>query len=66
MKLLAFVPLSVLDTFYNLIKSKFKNDNKKFFKYFDKYYMGSKKFKKELWNYNNIILSNNKRNCILY
>ena len=31
MKLLAFVPLSVLDTFYNLIKSKFKNDNKKLF-----------------------------------
>ena len=66
MKLLEFVPLSVLDTFYNLIKSKFKNDNKKFFEYFDKYYMGNRKFKRELWNYNNTILSNSNREIVFY
>ena len=63
---MAFIPLNNLDSFYKLIKAKYKSDNKNFFEYFDKYYMGSFKFKKEMWNYNQTILSNINNNIIFY
>ena len=48
-----------------MIKLKYFEDNKSFFKYFEKYYINKKKFKIEFWNYTNDI-NNNINNSIIF
>ena len=36
--------------FYKLIKNKYNKSYHEFFIYFEKYYLSSKKFSKEIWN----------------
>ena len=42
MKLLLFIDNETIDNFFGLIKEKYYNTNKKFFDYFQKYYMNDK------------------------
>ena len=48
-----------------MIKLKYFEDNKSFFKYFEKYYINEKKFKIEFWNYTNVI-NNNINHTIIF
>ena len=65
-KLLSFIPYAKIDSFYKLIKNKYNKSYPEFFIYFEKYYLSSKKFSKEIWNYSNIIFNNLNNNIIFF
>ena len=59
MKILLFIDSDKIDSFFTLIKNKYYNTNKKFFIYFEKYYMENKIIKDRQWNYYNFLKSEN-------
>ena len=65
-KLLIFILYAKIDSFYKLIKNKDNKSYPDFFIYFEKYYLYSKKFSKEIWNYSNIIFNNLINNIIFF
>ena len=66
-KLLCFMPNNKIKNFYQLIKQKYLNSFKEFFKYFDKYYINSNFFTIDIWNYNKVILNHiNDRDSIIF
>ena len=69
-KLLAFIPLDLINGFFNLIEEKYKNNNKKFFEYFHKTYLNKKNkqsiFNPNNWNYNTQIVNSMNNNILFY
>ena len=55
---MCFFPKNQIDNFFNLIKEKYPSSNENLFLYFEKYYLKNKRFKKEIQNYNKVILDN--------
>ena len=49
-KLLYFIHFDKFDNFYRLILDKYRSKFDDFFRYFNKYYIKGKLFKKEIWN----------------
>jgi len=64
-KLLCFIPLSIVEDFYEKINQKYGKKYKNFFKYFQKQYITNKYFDISKWNYNTLI-ENNLDNQILF
>ena len=64
MKLLLFIDSETIDNYFVLIKAKYYNSNKKFFYYFEKYFMKDKFIKNRQWNYYNFL--NNENDAINY
>ena len=64
-KLLSFIPLDLVDNFFNLIKSKYGTIFRNFLTYFKKNYIKGRIFYKNVWNYNNFV-SNNLNNDIIF
>ena len=65
-KLLLFIDTDQIDTFYNLIKHKYENSNKNFFRYFERYILKNKLIKNNEWNYFNYLKSDKDSNYYFY
>ena len=65
-KILCFIPLNKLDSFYKLIVNKYRVKFPKFFKYFNKNYINGRIFDKTIWNYSNVILNSLNNDIIFF
>lgn len=64
--LLCFINLNRIESFYDIIKTKYRTKFPKYFKYFDKNYMKVNIRFNKMWNYNEIIYSNLNNNILFF
>lgn len=58
MKILLFIDNAKIDGFFELIKNKYYDSNKKFFDCFEKNYMENRPYNDKQWNYFNFLKNN--------
>ena len=61
-KILLVIDTDEIDEFYNLIRDKYDNSNKNFFRYFQRYIFNNKLIKNNEWNYFNYLKSDKDNN----
>ena len=66
MKILFFIDNDKIDEFFELIKNKYYDSNKKFLDYFEKNYMEKRPYSDRKWNYFNFLKNNDDSNLYFF
>ena len=57
-RLICFINLNNIESFYDSMKTKYRSKFPNYFKYFDKYYINNNARFNKIWNYNEVIYNN--------